>query len=321
MIFRIQTAGFRLKIFDILGIAMMQTSNMRGLLAAFGAYGIWGLFPLYMKAVAHIDVLEVVANRIIWAIPVTGLILLYSRRLTDLRNALKNPKILAMACITSALITCNWSVYIWAIGNNHTVDAALGYYINPLLNVLLGFVFLKERLTPIQWLAVLLAGCAVVILAINKGGLPWVSLVLPITFGLYALFRKSLPVGPAQGFMLEALILLIPAVLLQAYFIATGTDHLIHGSLNDSLLLIAAGPFTAIPLILFATGAKALNLMTLGLMQYMTPTVLFLFAVFLFHEPFSHVELIAFSLIWLALIIYTVSSIINYRALIVKEKK
>ncbi|UXM94184.1 EamA family transporter RarD [Bartonella sp. HY329] len=299
---------------------MMQTSNMRGLLAALGAYGLWGLFPLYMKAVAHIDVLEVVANRIIWSVPVAGLILLYLGRFGDLLNALKSPKILAMACVTSALITCNWSVYIWAIGNNHAVDAALGYYINPLLNVLLGFIFLKERLTPVQWLAVVLAVCAVAILAINKGGLPWVSLVLPFTFGLYALFRKSLPIGPAQGFMLEALILFIPAVLMQAYFIAGGTDHFADGSALDTLLLIGAGPLTAIPLILFATGAKALNLMTLGLMQYITPTILFLFAVFLFDEPFSHVELIAFSLIWLALIIYTASSIINYRALIAKEK-
>ncbi len=301
-------------------MANMQSSNIRGLLAAFGAYGLWGLLPLYMKAVAHIDVLEVVANRIIWAVPVTALILYYLGRFTDLLNAFKKPKVLAMACVTSALITCNWSVYIWAIGNNHAVDAALGYYINPLLNVLLGFVFLKERLTPFQWLAVVLAACAVAILAINKGGLPWVSLVLPITFGLYALLRKSLPIGPAQGFMLEALILFIPALVLQGYFIYSGKDYFVHGTTLDTLLLIGAGPLTAIPLILFAAGAKALNLMTLGLMQYMTPTILFLFAVFVFHEPFSQIELVAFSLIWLALIIYTVSSNMNYRASIAKEK-
>ena len=298
----------------------MQTSNMRGLWAAFGAYGLWGLFPLYMKAVAHIDVLEVVANRIIWSVPAAGLILLYLGRFADLRNALKNPKILAMACVTSALITCNWSVYIWAIGNNHAVDAALGYYINPLLNVLLGFVFLKERLKPVQWLAVFLAACAVLMLAVSKGGLPWVSLVLPITFGLYGLLRKSLPIGPAQGFMLEALILLVPALLLQSYFFAIGKDHFIHGTLTDALLLIGCGPLTAIPLILFATGAKALNLVTLGLMQYITPTILFLFAIFLFHEPFSHIELFAFSLIWIALAIYTISSIMAYRAVTLNHK-
>ena len=298
----------------------MQTSNMRGLWAAFGAYGLWGLFPLYMKAVAHIDVLEVVANRVIWSVPAAGIILLYLGRFNDLKNALKSPKILGMACVTSALITCNWSVYIWAIANNHAVDAALGYYINPLLNVLLGFVFLKERLKPIQWFSVFLAACAVLILAINKGGLPWISLVLPISFGLYGLLRKSLPIGPAQGFMLEALILFVPALFLQAYFVAIGKDHLFHGSIMDIVLLIGCGPLTAIPLILFATGAKALNLVTLGLMQYITPTILFLFAVFVFHEPFSHVELFAFGLIWIALVIYTVSSLMSYRAVSAIDK-
>ena len=261
-----------------------------------------------MKAVSHITVMEVLAHRVLWSIPIALFVLIVIGRLNDLRVALKNSRLVAMACVTSALITGNWSIYIWAIANNHAVDAALGYYINPLFNVMLGLIFLRERLNPWQWFSVGLAFMAVLILTLNAGGLPWVAILLPVTFGFYAFFRKSLPIGPTEGFALETLILFIPALIIAVYFIGTRQDHFVHGSWSDIFLLIMAGPFTAIPFILFAIGAKTLNLTTLGLMQYFTPTFLFLIAIFVFHEPFSTVQLMAFSLIWLGLVIYTWAS-------------
>lgn len=282
--------------------------NISGFVAALCAYVIWGLFPLYMKAVSHISLMEILAHRVLWSIPIALFVLIVAGRINDLWAAMKNAKIIAMACLTSTLITGNWSIYIWAIAHNHAVDAALGYYINPLFNVMLGLIFLRERLNLWQWFAVGLAVIAVLILTINAGGLPWVAVLLPFTFSFYAFFRKSLPVGPTEGFALETLILLVPALIIAGYFIVTKQDHFIHGSWSDVGLLIMAGPFTAVPFILFAVGAKTLNLTTLGLMHYSTPTFLFLIAIFIFHEPFSTVQLAAFSLIWLGLIIYTWAS-------------
>lgn len=286
-----------------------KNKTLNGFLAAFGTYFLWGIFPIYMKALSAVNVAEIIAHRIIWSVPTAAIILLFLRGWGDFVRALKNPHMVLMAALTALLITSNWTVYVWAIVNNHAVDAALGYYINPLFNVLLGSVLLHERLNRPQWVAVGFAFIAVAILTINAGGLPWVALLLPLTFGFYGFFRKSLPIGPSQGFMLEALILFVPGLIVAVYFIMTGQDHFIHGSSWDTALLIGCGPMTAIPLILFAIAAKRLNLSTLGLMQYITPTFLFLIAVFLFKEPFSLVQLSAFALIWLGLIIYTLGSI------------
>ena len=284
-------------------------ANISGFFAALGAYVIWGIFPLYMKAVAHIPVMEVVVYRVLWSLPIALGIIIVIGHMHALRDALMQPKMVAMAFLTSALITANWSIYIWAIANNHAVDAALGYYINPLVNVMLALVFLHERLNPWQWFSIALAFVAVFILTINAGGLPWIAILLPVTFGFYAFFRKSLPIGPTEGFALETLIMTIPALIGCGYFIATGEDYFFHSTWKDAGLLVLAGPFTAIPFILFAVGAKMLNLTTLGLMQYLTPTFLFLIAIFVFHEPFSTVQLFAFSLIWLSLVIYTAASL------------
>lgn len=286
-----------------------KNRTLNGFLAAFGTYFAWGLFPLYMKALSGVNVVEIIANRIIWSVPTAAIILICLRRGRDFVLALKSPHTLLMAALTAVLITANWTVYVWAIVNNHAVDAALGYYINPLFNVLLGSILLHERLNRWQWVAVSLAFIAVIILTFDAGGLPWVALLLPLTFGFYGFFRKLLPIGPIQGFMLEAVILFIPGLLVAFYFINTGQDHFIHGSWRDTVLLIGCGPMTAVPLILFAIAAKRLNLSTLGLMQYVTPTFLFFFAVFLFKEPFSLVQLGAFALIWIGLILYTLASI------------
>lgn len=293
--------------------AARLSDGARGFLMAFAAYALWAVLPFYLKALSHIPAIEVVAHRIIWSVPVALLFLVVFGQFRDILNTLRQPRMLAMAALTASLITVNWSVYIWAVAHDQVMGAALGYYINPLFNVVLGRLFLGERLSKVQYVAVGFAFAAVLVLTVNAGGLPWVSLVLPLTFGLYGFFRKSLPMSPLQGFTLEVLILCIPALAYVLWLTATGTDHFFAGPVSDVSLLLLAGPFTAIPLILYAGGAKLLRYTTLGLMQYMTPTLLFVFAIFVFHEPFSKAQLVAFVLIWLGLALYTWSTFVQHR--------
>lgn len=289
------------------------SDGAKGFLMAFGAYGLWGALPFYLKALGHVPGLEVVAHRVIWSLPVALALLLMLGQFRSIMGVLRQPRMLAMAALTAALVTTNWAVYIWAVAHDQVMESALGYYINPLFNVVLGGLFLGERLSRMQYIAVGFAFAAVVLLTINTGGLPWVSLILPFTFGLYGFFRKSLPMAPLQGFTLEVLIMSIPALGYLGWLVATGQDHFFSGSLSNAALLMLAGPFTAVPLILYAGGAKLLRYTTLGLMQYMTPTMLFFFAIFIFHEPFSTVQLAAFVLIWTGLAIYSWATLSQHR--------
>ncbi|MEP7456925.1 EamA family transporter RarD [Phyllobacterium sp. SB3] len=282
-----------------------MSDGKKGFIFALAAYLLWGILPFYLKTVAHMPALEVVAHRIVWSVPIAGLLLWWLGLFGDLKTALTTPRMLAMATLTACLITINWGTYVWAIGSGHAIDTALGYYINPLVNVVLGAVFLGERLSKPQMVAVALAACAVILLTVYSGGLPWISLVLAFSFGFYGFFRKTLPIGPTQGFMLEVLILSIPSLALIAWTVIQGTSHFVHGSAHDIGLLLFAGPATAVPLILYAFGAKLLRYTTIGLMQYIAPTIVFLSAIFVFGEPFSHIQFIAFALIWSALAIYT----------------
>jgi len=290
-----------------------NTSNdtRQGFLFALGAYGVWGLLVLYVKAVSHFPALEVVAYRAIWSVPIAGVVILLLGRTADLKAAFRSPRTLALAALTASLISVNWCLYTWAVMVDRAVETALGYYINPLVNVLLGAVFLGERFTRAQLVAIGLAAIAVVILTVNAGVLPWISLSLAFSFGLYGYLRKTLPIGPTQGFFLEVVIMSIPAVFVLFFF---GKHPFYAMDLNDQLLLMLAGPVTATPLILYAFGAKLLRYSTLGLMQYIAPTLIFLLAVFVFKEPFSHVQLIAFCFIWTALAVYSWSMIRTYRA-------
>lgn len=286
------------------GTPQNQGEGARGLAFGLSAFLLWGFMPLYMKALAYISPVEVVAHRILWSVPVAGATLVVLGRTSDIRAAIGSPKTLAMALLTATLITTNWGIYVWAVAVGRTVETALGYYINPLVNVLLGAVLLGEKLNRAQALAVSLAVVAVAILTASAGGLPWVSLVLAFSFGFYGFFRKTLPIGPSQGFFLEVAILSIPAFGYACWLAATGEGHFAV-TIKDSALLLGCGPVTAIPLILYAFGAKLLRYTTIGLLQYVAPTMIFLIAVFVFHEPFSKWEAIAFALIWSALGIYT----------------
>ncbi|MCW1412602.1 EamA family transporter RarD [Rhizobium sp. 1AS11] len=277
----------------------------RGFAFALTAYLLWGFLPIYMKAVAHISPAEVIAHRIVWSLPLAGIVLFVLGRTQDIRAALSSPRMLAMAALTASLITVNWGTYVWAIGAGHSLDAALGYFINPLFSIFLGAVFLKEKLQPLQIAAIALAALAVAILALDSGGIPWVALTLAISWGFYALLRKTLPLGPNQGFFLEVLILSGPALLYILYLEFGGQGHLYRTGLADTTLLLGCGVITAVPLMIYANGAKLLKLSTIGIMQYIAPTMIFLIAVFVFHEPFGTARMIAFPLIWAGLFLYS----------------
>ncbi|MBW8788405.1 EamA family transporter RarD [Rhizobium leguminosarum] len=277
----------------------------RGFAFALTAYLLWGFLPIYMKAVAHISPAEVIAHRIVWSLPLAGIVLIVLGRTQDIRTALGSPRMLAMAALTASLITVNWGTYVWAIGAGHSLDAALGYFINPLFSIFLGAMFLKEKLQPLQIAAIALAALAVAILALDSGGIPWVALTLAISWGFYALLRKTLPLGPNQGFFLEVLILSGPALLYILYLEFGGQGHLYRTGLADTTLLLGCGVITAVPLMIYANGAKLLKLSTIGIMQYIAPTMIFLIAVFVFHEPFGTARMIAFPLIWAGLFLYS----------------
>lgn len=277
----------------------------QGLAFALGAYGIWGFLPLYLKMLGHMPPAEVVAHRIIWSVPIAGALLILLGRTADIRAALRNPKSLVMGCVTAALITVNWGIYVWAISTGHTLDAALGYYINPLFSVLLGAALLGERLAPLQMVAIALAAAAVLVLTLDNGTVPWAALGLTVTWGFYAFFKKSLPIGPNQGFLLEVLILTPPALAYIAWLASTGEGHFAPLGAFDMWLLLGSGVVTAVPLLLYANGAKRLKLSTIGILQYTAPTMIMLIGVFVFDEPFGRARMIAFPMIWAALILYT----------------
>ncbi|WP_313135935.1 EamA family transporter RarD [Paracoccus jeotgali] len=293
--------------------APQPADSPKGFAYALAAYGSWGLLPLYMKAVAHIPPTEVIAHRVIWSLPVAAAVLIQQRRGADLRQALGRPRLLAMAALTAVLITINWLIYVWSIGNDRALEAALGYYINPLFSICLGALLLGERLSRMQLVAVALAALAVVIMTAENGSLPAVAVGLTFSWGLYAFFKRSLPLGPNQGFTLEVMLLLLPALAYLAWLHGHGGGHF-GGSWSDTLLLIGCGPVTAIPLMFYANGAKLLRLSTIGVLQYITPTMIFLIAVWLFDEPFEGARRIAFPMIWAALVIYSVTLIQSARA-------
>ncbi|MHA6685262.1 EamA family transporter RarD [Mesorhizobium sp. A556] len=280
-----------------------EKAAQRGFLYALAAYLLWGFLPFYMKAVAHIPAIEVVAHRVIWSLPIAGALLVWLGRTDDIKRALRSPRTMMMGALTASLITINWCVYVWAIAADRALETALGYYINPLFSVFLGAVILGEKLNRAQIAAIALAVVAVLLLTWENGGLPWVSIALAVSWGFYALFKKTLPIGPAQGFFLEVLILAVPALAYVVWLQAEGIGH--FGSQSDIWLLMAAGLVTAIPLILYANGAKLLKLSTIGIMQYIAPTMIFIVAVFVFREPFSSETAVAFVLIWLALALYS----------------
>lgn len=276
----------------------------RGFAFALSAYGLWGFLPFFMKALAHIPPPEVIAHRVIWSVPIAGAVLLWRGELSGLASVLKQPRNLLMGMATALLISVNWGIYVWAIGAGHALDTALGYYINPLFSVFLGAVLLGERLTRRQKAAIALAAGAVALLTVEAGKLPLVALGLTVTWGFYAYLKRRLPIGANQGFLLEVLILTPFALAWLVWLAVTGQSHFTTTP-TDTVLLLSCGLVTAVPLMLYANGAKGLRLSTIGILQYTSPTMILLIAIFAFHEPFGTVQMVAFPMIWSALALYS----------------
>lgn len=276
-----------------------------GIFYALGAHLCWSLFSIYFKAIQDIPSFEVLLHRMVWSLFfVTGL-LAYQRRGKWLLPALKSPKVVLTFCASAIFLSINWFMYIWAVHADRVVDASLGYFINPLVNVLLGVLVLHERLRLLQWASILLAGLGVLWFTWQLGQLPWISLTLAFSFGLYGLIRKTAPLGALEGLGMETLLLFPLAASLLGWQIISGHSGFGGAAPGTQGLLLLAGPITSIPLLLFAAGARRLPLSLLGLLQYINPTIQLLLGVFLWHEPFSQTRLIGFSLIWIALLLYT----------------
>lgn len=280
----------------------------RGALAAAGAYILWGLFPLYIKQLGAVPALEIVAHRAWWSLVFVLGLLAVQRRFAWLGEVLRQPRTLAVFACSAALLSANWLLYVWAVNAGRVVDASLGYFINPLLNVMLGYLVLRERPRPLQWAAVALAAAGVVWLALGSGHLPWISLALAASFGFYGLLRKTATLGALEGLTLETLLQAPLALGWLLWLAAAGQSHFAQGQPGIDILLLLAGPFTAVPLLLFAAGARRVTLATLGLLQYLGPTLQFLLGVFLYNEPFDTRRALGFVLIWAALALYSLES-------------
>lgn len=279
-----------------------------GPLTAAIAYILWGLFPLYIKQLAQVPALEIVLHRSTWSLVFVFGLLVLLRRFGWILPVLRQPRTLALFALSALLLACNWLLYVWAVNTGRVLDASLGYFINPLVNVVLGYAVLHERPRPLQWAAVALAASGVVWLAVGAGHLPWVSVVLAGSFGLYGLLRKTASLGAVEGLALETAMLAPLAVGGLVWLAWQGQGVFGQGTLHTDMWLLAAGPLTAVPLLLFASGARRVSMATLGLMQYLSPSIQFLLGLFLYQEPFSTGRGVGFGLIWLALAIYSAES-------------
>lgn len=289
-------------------------SNKGGIQLGLTAYLLWGVLPLYFKLLEHVPATEIVAHRIIWSVILLGLIATLWRRWSAIRAALTDGKVLVTLIATSCLIAVNWLVYIYSITSGHLLEGSLGYYLNPLVNVMFGVVLLKERLTKAQTFACLLAGAGVAVMAVGAGSGIWMSLTLALSFASYGFLRKIAPVDALEGLWVETLIL-APAALFWVFHVqAEGTAAFGHqGWLTDALLILGGG-VTALPLLLFTAAAKRLPYSTLGFLQYIAPSLQFLLAVLVFGEPFGSAKAVCFGAIWTALLIFSVEGLRLARA-------
>ena len=280
-------------------------SNQGGLPFAIGAYLIWGFVPLFFKLLSSIPPAEVLAQRIVWSLPLCFLIMAFRRQIGDYVAALKDWRVLRLLLISSVLIALNWLVYIYSIFTDHVLAASLGYYLNPLVNVMLGMIFLGERLSRLQALAVVIAGIGVAILLAGALDTLWISLTLAFSFGTYGLIRKIVPVGSLPGLAIETTLLLPLSVAAAAYYIWLGDGRGFGSEAGISWLLAAGGVVTAVPLLLFATAARRMSYAALGFVQYLAPSIAFLLSLFVFHEPLKPAQLVCFLLIWVSIAVFS----------------
>ncbi|MBX8486001.1 EamA family transporter RarD [Pseudomonas cichorii] len=292
----------------------MQAANpRRGYILGLSAYIIWGLFPMYFKLLATVPALEIIIHRAIWSALFGSLLLLVWKHPGWWRELRENPQRLAVLALSGSLIACNWMVYVWAVNNGRMVEASLGYYINPLVNVLLGMLLLGERLRRLQWLAVLLAAAGVAQQVWHVGNLPWVSLLLPLTFGFYGLIRKKAPVAALPGLVVETWMLVPLALAWLLLNPVAQTAQPEFWTTSQAIWLAAAGPVTLIPLVCFNAAARHLPYTTLGFLQYIAPTLVLALAVLLYGEHLNTSTIITFVCIWVGLAIYSIDAWFNLR--------
>jgi chloramphenicol-sensitive protein RarD len=289
----------------------------RGTLYALGAYLMWGSFPIYFKQLQHVAALQIIGHRVVWSCAVLAVVIALTRTTAVLRANAGNLRVVRTYALAAVLIAINWLVFVWAVNGGFVVEASLGYFITPLISVLIGVLFLRERIRPWQWAAVTLAGAGVLYLTVSLGTVPWIALTLGISFALYALVKKFAPLGAVHGLAFETGLLLPPAFIYLLYLQRTGTGAFLHAGAPTDALLIGAGVITTLPLLLFAAAAKRIPLSLIGLLQYITPTLQFLVGVYFYGEPFTRSRAIGFGLVWVALIIFSADGLRTRRAPVV----
>jgi chloramphenicol-sensitive protein RarD len=285
-----------------------------GIASGLTAYALWGLFPLYFPLLEPAGDLEIVAHRVLWSLVFVGLLLTVVRRWSLVRAAATDRRTVLVLAVAAVLIAANWLIFVYGVNSGHVVETSLGYFINPLVSVLLGVVVFAERLRPLQWTAVGIAALAVVVLTVDYGRPPWIALSLAGTFGFYGVMKKLVRVEAAPGLFLETALVALPAAAVLAVLHADGEGTFGHVSTGHSLLLVLSGVATAIPLLLFAAATRRIPLSTVGLLQYLTPTMHLVIGVFVYHEPMPPVRLAGFVLVWAALVAFTVDSLRHARA-------
>lgn len=292
----------------------------KGILLGIGAYTLWGLLPVYWKWLETLPALEILAHRMAWSLLFVALVLALTRDVRWLRNTLQDRRTVAIYIVAAVLLSLNWFTYIWAVTNGFVIESSLGYFITPLVNVLFGVIFLRERLRRGQALAVLLAAAGVVYLTVNYGALPWIALLLAATFSLYGLIKKTAPLSSLHGFTLETVAMFLPALVYLLYLEGKGLGAFGHAGALITLLLVLAGPVTSIPILLFGAAARRIPLSMLGFLQYISPTLQFLSGLLIFHEPFPASRLVGFCIIWTALAVYTAEGILTGRRQVVAAR-
>jgi chloramphenicol-sensitive protein RarD len=278
------------------------------------AYGLWGLFPVYFKWLKHVPSLEVVGHRVLWSCVLLGFVILASRQWRGFRAHALTLKSAGLYSVAAALIGANWLIWVWAVNSGYIVEASLGYFITPLLNVFLGVVFLRERLRPWQWVSIGMATIGVLYLTVAHGSLPWIALGLAFAFALYGLVKKLAPLSSLHGLTLETAILFLPALLYLVVVDRMGDGAFYHTDLMTDLLLIGAGLVTTVPLLLFASAARSIPLSGLGVLQYIAPTLQFLLGVWVYGEPFTRTQLVGFAIVWAALVVFVIEGWYTHRA-------
>lgn len=277
----------------------------KGVLYGIGAYLIWGFFPLYLKMLQAVPAIQIMFHRVVWSFLLFAALILIRKEWGKLKAAVSAAKTLGVYVFAAGLLATNWLVYVWGVNTGHVVETSLGYFINPLVSVALGVVFLRERLRPMQWVPIGLVAVGVLYLTVQHGTLPWIALALAFTFGMYGLLKKISPLGALYGLTLETAILFLPAVGYLFYVESQGNGSFGHTGWEPTLLLVLSGVVTSVPLLMFATAARSIPLSMVGLLQYIAPTCQFLLGVLVFGEPFTQVRLVGFGIIWIALFIFT----------------